>query len=135
MTTAGVRVHDKGTKASVNPERFSSLIINSGYDQAMMFYARAIQKCPGQYILAQEQDFPYSCKLFALTPDQAEISSVKVGRALRTWASCVKTNKFPAYDGSVHYIEPKPWDSRKFEEERQDGDELTEEEMNGGIPL
>lgn len=135
MLPDGTMVHYKSTKASVNPDRFSNLIVNSGYDQAMMFYARSIRECPGQYVLAQEQDYPYACQLFALTPDQAEISSIKVKRALLLWAACVRLNMYPAYSGAVHYIEAKSWDTRKLEETRTDGDELTDEELEGGIPL
>ena len=129
----GTMIHYKTTKRSVRPESFARTIVNMGYDISMMFYARAVQNCPGQYLLAQQQHGSYACQLFALTPAQAEISSVNVARAIRIWAECQKLGEYPAYSSEIFYVEPTPWQLAQAEQNMAE-DELTEEELEGGIP-
>ena len=128
-------LHYKTTKGSVNPQTFSRLATNSGYDLAMMFYLRGLEAVlpdsqAQHYLLAQEQSEPYACKLFDLSGPLADVAAHKAGRAINAWASCMKSGKWPAYDGSVHSIELAPWDLAK-EEQTQ----FTEEELKDGIPL
>lgn len=115
---ADVCLHLKTTKRSVRPEAFERMAINMGYDVSLAFYARGIER-ERHLILAIEQDPPYACKLFALSSAQEDISARKVERAINTWAACMKAGKFPAYDGSVHYIEPSSW---QMEQALQNGD-------------
>ena len=130
---ADVCLHVKTTKRSVNPYSFERMAINMGYDVSLAFYARGIER-DQHVILAIEQEPPYACKLFALSNAQADISARKVERAINTWTACMKSGKFPAYDGSVHYIEPTPWDMAKAEQAMQE-DNFSEEELKEGIPL
>ena len=127
-------LHVKTTKRSVAPYSFERMAINMGYDMSIAFYARGIER-PNHLILAIEQDPPYACKLFGLSNAQADISARKVERAINTWAACMKAGKFPAYDGTVHYIEPTPWDMAKAEQAVQEDSNFTEEELRDGIPL
>lgn len=129
-----VWLHVKTTKRSVHPIPFERLCINMGYDISLMFYARAIKPEPRQFILAIEQDEPYACKLFALTPAQMAISAARVQRAMQTWAACIRADRFPAYSGEVHYIEPSPWQLAQAEIDAADT-KFTDEELKGGIPL
>ena len=115
---ADVCLHLKTTKRSVCPPAFERMAINMGYDVSLAFYARGIDR-ERHLILALEQEPPYACKLFGLSSAQADISARKVERAINTWAACMKAGKFPAYDGSVHYIEPTNW---QMERALQDGD-------------
>ena len=115
---ADVCLHLKTTKRSVNPPSFERMAINLGYDVSLAFYARGIDR-EHHLILAIEQEPPYACKLFGLSSAQADISARKVERAINTWAACMKSGKFPAYDGSVHYIEPTSW---QMEQALQNGD-------------
>src|SRR3990167_8746069 len=115
---ADVCLHLKTTARSVNPAAFERMAINMGYDVSLAFYARGIER-DRHLILAIEQEPPYACKLFGLSSAQADISARKVERAINTWAACVKAGKFPAYDGSVHWIEPTSW---QMEQALQNGD-------------
>ena len=128
-------LHYKTTTGSVNPRVFSRLAENMGYDVALMFYLRgaaAVDQREGRshYILAQEQNAPYACKLFDLSQPMADIAARKVDRALNAWASCVASGRWPAYDGSVHSIEITPWAIAAEEQTA-----FTEKELEGGIPL
>ena len=115
---ADVCLHVKTTKRSVNPPSFERMAVNLGYDVSIAFYARGIER-ENHLILAIEQEPPYACKLFGLSNAQADISARKVERAINTWAACMKSGEFPAYDGSVHYIEPTSW---QMEQALQNGD-------------
>ncbi len=129
-----VCLHVKTTARSVHPASFERMAINMGYDVSLSFYARGIER-PHHVILAIEQEPPYACKLFALSNAQADISARKVSRALDTWATCMKMNRFPAYDGAVHYIEPTPWDMARAEQDMIESKPFTAEELKDGIPL
>lgn len=136
----GVCLHLKTTKRSVHPSAFERMAINMGYDVSLAFYARACDSfrdadSTEHYILAIEQEPPYACKLFALSNAQADISARKVERALNAWAACVKVNRWPAYDGSVHFIEPTPWDMAREEQAMIESQPFSEEELEEGIPL
>ena len=115
---ADVCLHVKTTARSVNPSAFERMAINMGYDISIAFYARGIER-DQHLILAIEQEPPYACKLFGLSKAQEDISARKVERAINTWAACMKAGKFPAYDGSVHWIEPTSW---QMEQALQNGD-------------
>ena len=132
--TDDVCLHVKTTKRSVRPESFERLIINEGYDVSIAFYARGIDR-EHHLILAIEQKPPYACKLFGLSSAQAEISARKVERAINTWAACMKSGRFPAYDGSVHYIEPTGWEIMKAEADEREDTNFSEKELEEGIPL
>lgn len=130
-----VLLHYKTTLGSVNPDSFSRLATANGYDFAMAFYIRALNAVKpdndvSHYILAQEQTAPYACKLFDLTAAKADVAHRQVERAINAWASCLKTGKWPAYDGHVHSIDLMPWELARAE-----SDALTDEELKNGIPL
>ncbi len=131
---ADVCLHLKTTARSVNPGAFERMAINMGYDVSLAFYARGIER-DRHLILAIEQEPPYACKLFGLSNAQADISARKVERAIATWAACMKAGKFPAYDGSVHWIEPTPWDMAKAEHDMVEAEQFSEKELSDGIPL
>lgn len=113
-----ILLHFKTTQASVSPNAFSRLAVNSGYDIAMAFYIRGLDTVlpdneVSHYILAQEQTAPYACKLFDMTPQKADVVRRKVGRAINIWATCLKSGKWPAYDGHVHSIDLMPWEMER----------------------
>jgi len=131
---ADVCLHLKTTARSVNPSAFERMAINMGYDVSLAFYARGIKR-ERHLILAIEQNPPYACKPFGLSSAQEDISARKVERAINAWAACMKSGKFPAYDGSVHYIEPSPWDMARAEQAMQEDGSFSEKELENGIPL
>jgi hypothetical protein len=127
-------LHYKTTQASVNPRQFARIASGSGYDTALMFYLRGLcavlpdNECQ-HFILAQEQNSPWACKLFDLTAARADVAEAKIERAIGVWARCLANNSFPAYDGSVFSLDLSPWELAQAEE-----DMLTDGELAGGIP-
>lgn len=120
-----VMLHVKTTTGSAGPRAFERVIDSQGYDFVLMFYARGLLALEGQkaartrhIILAQEQDAPYSCALYDLTPAKAAIADGRVGRAIDTWAQCMASNRWATYTTRIHSIEPKPWQIAE-EEERE----------------
>lgn len=125
-------LHLKTTQISVRPESFERLAIRMGYPESLTFYARGIERRQ-HIILAVEQDAPHACKLFDLSAAQWDISARRVGRALKTWKECKRRGVYPAYDGSIHSIEPTAWEMAK-EEQAMQMDELSDDELAGGVP-
>lgn len=118
-----VLMHYKTCKGKVHPDAFARIVDSQGYDFALMFYARGLAELEPEHgagaqhiILAQEQDPPYSCALYDLAPAKASLASGKVERAITTWARCMASGNWPAYDCRVHSLEPKPWELAREEE-------------------
>lgn len=121
--TPDVCLHLKTTKMSVEPRRFERLCVNMGYDLSVAFYARGIER-RDHLILAVEQDAPHACKIFGLSSAQFDISMTRIERAIRTWDACMKSGKFPAYSGEIHYIEPTNWQLAEAEREIVENDQI-----------
>ena len=116
LTNSGdVMLHYKTTEASANPAPFiRGLLPGMGYDVSLAFYRRGWKALGGSHetlhvILVQEQSAPYACSLVALSPVMLAIAEEKVERAIDTWASCMKTRRWPAYSPAIHYAEPTAW--------------------------
>jgi hypothetical protein len=111
---AGISLSYKSTKASVHPERFARMMETMGYGFQNEFYRRALSKAGSlgvrHIILAQQQDFPYACALFELSPQKSEMVAADVERAVNIWRRCMESNEWPGYGGQVHVIEPRPWE-------------------------
>lgn len=110
-----VVVHLKTTARSARPETFiRGLLPSMSYDFTLAFYARVIASAAGivpttHCILAQEQDPPYACSLIGLNPEYTELMDALVENAVRTWAQCMKSGKWPGYPTEICYAEPRPW--------------------------
>lgn len=118
-----VLLHYKTSTGRVHPDAFERVIDSQGYDFAIGFYARGLAELEPQrgqrtrhIILAQEQSAPYACALHDLAPAKFSIASSRVDRAIKTWARCMKSGRWPAYDTRIHSIEPKPWQIAAEEE-------------------
>lgn len=137
-----VCVHVKTTTGSVNPRAFERIIDSCGYDFALQFYARGLLALEGQraartrhIIFAQEQDAPFACALYDLTPAKAAIADARVGRAIDTWARCMATNHWPGYTTRIHSIEPKPWQIAEDQEREYLGLTLDPKQAREGVQV
>lgn len=109
-----IMLHYKTTQASAAPEAFSRLAVNAGYDVSLAFYRRGWENLTQQMdwhhvLLAQEQSAPYACSLIGLDPAAWAIADEKVARAVKLWRNAMITDRWPAYDGRIHYVTPTPW--------------------------
>jgi hypothetical protein len=118
----GISLSYKTTKASAHPDAFGRIVRSMGYDFGLMFYERALRGAIGKWsgrhiILAQEQNFPYACSLFELSPDKAELERANVERAINLWRECTASGVWSGYGSQVHTIEPRPWELPEIEVE------------------
>lgn len=130
--------HLKTTEGSAAPGPFGRTVDNMGYDLTLAFYERGAAACELEgyrhVILAVEQNAPYGCALYDLSPAKAAIAAARVERAIRTWQHCVGTNIWPGYDTRVHSLEPTSWQIAQ-EEIEQYSRPFTAAELREGIPL
>lgn len=130
--------HLKTSAGSVAPGPFGRVVDSMAYDLTLAFYERgaAVNGLEGyrHVILAVEQEAPYGCALYDLSPAKAAISASRVERAIRTWRACVQADKWPGYDHRVHSLEPAPWQIME-EETAQYSQPFTADEMRDGVPL
>lgn len=130
----------KTTAGSANPDAWIRTQLPS-HDIATVFYERAVlEACPEVQStrcvhLVQEQSPPYACSLVGLDPTYAQLAERKLARAMQLWAHCLKTGKWPAYPSRIAWAVPKPWDQQQFDEQEIARGQLTEGELEGGIPL
>ena len=131
--------HVKTTTGSAQPDSWiKNQMINNGYDVAAMFYERGLYALPGDgadaptsVFLVIEQQPPFGCSLIGLSPMLADLASRKVERAIKTWARCQQSGRYPCYPTRICYADPRPWDLQQEEERSM----FSEQELQGGIPL
>lgn len=113
-----IMIHVKSTKGSAQPDSWiRNQLVPSGYDVTLAFYERGLSVQQSVFLVIEQQP-PFGCSLVALAPAMRELADTKVTRALRTWAQCVATNKWPAYPSRICYAEPKPWMMAEEEEQQ-----------------
>jgi hypothetical protein len=114
-------LHYKSTTSTARPETFLRGPMRTyGYAFALRFYARGLTAVSSldqarHLILAQEQEPPHSCSLIGLSPALTAIEDRRVQEAIAIWGKCVTENKWPSYDGRVHWAEPFPWELAEVE--------------------
>lgn len=128
-------LHVKTTQGSAQPESFiRNQLVPMGYDVAAMFYERGAgltlaSAPPRSVFLVIEQAPPFGCSLVGLSPAMQELASAKVERAIRTWAQCSASGKWPGYPSRIAYAEPTNWQMAEHESSM-----LTDQELSEGIP-
>lgn len=116
-------VNYKTTLASAEPDSwFRRQAASLGYPLASAFYRRGVEQAlkidePVEVWLAQEQDAPHLCSLVGLDPMGLHAAQMRMMRALRTWAACAASGRWPGYPSQVAYPETPPWDLARAEEE------------------
>lgn len=125
-----IMLHVKTTQGSAQPDNWiRNQLVPAGYDVAAMFYeaglSQFVERCDHSVFLVIEQNPPYGCSLIGLSPSMQDLASRKVERAIRTWAECKRTNKYPSYPTAIHYAESMAWQETE-EEIRQMVDPLQE---------
>ena len=112
---------DYKTTDSAAPDAFCRQIGRMGYDVQAAFYQRGVQEAAGLnqtpvfVFLAQEITPPYACSLVGLSNTWQEIGARKAERAIETWALCMKSGRWPAYQTRIHYAEPPQWEIAEYE--------------------
>lgn len=136
----GLILSYKTTAGSANPESWIRTQLPS-YDVATVFYERGVDTlCPEDVSsrcvhLVQEQSYPYACSLVTLAPAWRDLAERKLNRALALWSECAKSGYWPAYPSRICHAEPMPWEEQRFLEAEANRQQLSEDEMKGGVPL
>jgi hypothetical protein len=108
----------KTTAASAEPSVWSRRQLGpSGYDFQLAFYDRGLRKNGIQVkhrLLVVEQNPPYGCCVIELGSDKRTIAEARVDQAIKTWAKCLASAKFPGY--LPHVAEATPWEIAEAEE-------------------
>jgi hypothetical protein len=118
LSTGRDVILDYKTTDDANPEAFIRQIARMGYDTQAAFYSRGLQAVGSSAtfaFLAQEIEPPYARSLVALSNTYLEIARVKVERAIKTWAYCLRNDDWPAYTDRILYAEPPQWELAKFQ--------------------
>lgn len=125
-----ILLHVKTTQGSAEPNSWiRNQLTNCGYDVACAFYERGLyasytpgsgKNAPLSVFLVIEANAPYGCSLVALDPAMADLADSKARRAIKTWAECKRTKKYPSYPTQICYAEPKPWDLAAEQESASD---------------
>jgi hypothetical protein len=117
----GTVINYKTTGGSVEPDKWGRIQLLDYY-VAGAFYVRGVQACFGvpaaHVFLCQETTAPYLCSLVGLSPQWLGVGDAKVTKALRTWAACMATGKFPGYPTRIAYPEMPQWEEVRFMEKQ-----------------
>ncbi len=108
ITSAGGIVRYTTTR-DCHPERFGKRINDYGYllRAALEWecFKRAYGKEPAYYILlSQEKKAPFVFKPYNVDKDALEIGRIQLETALKTYARCVKSGKWPAYGTDIEDV-------------------------------
>lgn len=139
-------IHVKTTAGSAQPESWiRNQLCASGYDLAAAFYERGLyaaesgkgRDAPTSVFLVIEQQPPFGCSLVGLSPAMMDLASSKAERAIAIWQKCQASGNYPCYPSRIAYAEPLPWQMVNEEAEKfqHESEQLSEEELQGGIPL
>lgn len=112
-------IHDiKTTARSANPETWTRTMFQIGGDVQAVMNKRGVRAVTGVdpdfVFLVCETQPPYAVKPVRLASSALAVAEDKVDWALRTWAACLESGVWPAYDGSVYEAEVLPWDEARW---------------------
>lgn len=131
----------KTTAASAAPDEWARTMLNTGADVQLGLYTRGITRVLGieqpQFrFVVQETEPPFALAVHTLDPHWTHIAWRKADTAIRLWSWCLRNDRWPGYVGRVHYLECPVWESRRWEEREERGDdrELLEQALRWQAP-
>lgn len=119
LPNAGKFFDDYKSTTCADPDAFSRILFNLGYDIQCAFYRRGIKALglhddPAFRFVAQEVDMPHPLSVVALMPSALDLAEHKVARAIDIWQACIRTGEWPGYPLRTCYIEAPPWHEAQF---------------------
>jgi hypothetical protein len=95
------------------PAKWKRAMPENGYDTQSLLYQRGLSVLCGRgarfVFLVQEASAPYACWLVEASESMRELAGMKIARAVRTWAECLRTGRWPAYPTEVQHAEAPAW--------------------------
>ena len=99
-----VNILDDGSATRIKIDLFPEYIRNMpahGHDTQAVFYPRSIAALgfdePRFVFLVQEVKPPHLCYLVEPGVTMTELGTLKMNRAMRLWADCLHSNRWPSY--------------------------------------
>lgn len=111
---AGVILIDVKTYSIASPNEFRRQVARKFYDKQAAFYSDGYEAASGRRVLgfifaAVEDSYPWAANAFMLDEDSLESGRQKYRKNLRTYAECVRTNKWPGYSTGIDVIRLPSW--------------------------
>jgi hypothetical protein len=107
MTNCGIIVDLKSAQAA-GKEDFSKAAYNFGYHIQAAFYLWGAGICGFNFdnfvFVVVEKKAPYLVSVYAADPEFVALGRSKFQQALRDFAQCQKTNKFPGYGEEIQTL-------------------------------
>ena len=111
----GCLIDLKFISVPIEPEAWNRTLVRDYLFQAAL-YPRLVQAArgdktpPEMRFLVCETEPPYGVSLHALAPDLLNMADQRLDQALRVWAMCRETGRWPGYSTAIHYHEAPPWE-------------------------
>jgi hypothetical protein len=113
----------KTSRRTANPESLSRSLFGAGWDIQSAFYRRGLQILTGERaefrFAVQECYRPYATSVIALGPQADVLAEKKVIHAIETWATCLKTDRWPSYPDRTAYVSLPPWVEAEWVEKEE----------------
>jgi len=105
---------------TIEPKRLSEDVFKYGYEMQAAMLIDGVQQVLGVQPLGvahvvQEKDYPYLCDLRMFTKEQVEFGRWQYRRALRTFAECLNTGKWPPYTEGAQFFDTPYWVTKAME--------------------
>lgn len=109
-----VILFDLKTFSSASPAEFRRQVARKRYDVQAAFYSDGYEKASGTRVLgfvfgAVETEWPFAANAFMLDEESLESGRQKYRANLRTYAECLRTDKWPGYSTGVEIIRLPQW--------------------------
>lgn len=116
---------DFKTTVSIEPRKLSSDAFKFGYHIQAALQVDAVEavlgiKPIGIGHVVQEKSVPYMADLRLFTPEQIGYGRKIYRRALRTFADCLSSGKWPGYTDGASYFQTPRWVESEIEEQGYD---------------
>lgn len=104
----------KTTSTSAEPSEWSRRRLwDAGHDLQMAFQGLGLARVTGQRheiaLIVCEIQAPYGVAAISLDPESWEYASQRMVEAMRQWADCLATGRWPGYRAQTAYAELPPW--------------------------
>lgn len=120
---SGRFICDYKTALTIEPRKLSADAFKFGYHiQAALQWDAVAELCGcarplGIAHVVQEKDRPYLADLRMFTPEQLDYGRLLYRKALRIFAECLSSGKWPAYTNEPQYFWTPAWVAKEMENE------------------
>jgi exodeoxyribonuclease VIII len=105
---------DVKTYTDASPREFARQCARKAYAKQAAMYSDGYEKASGRRVLAfifvaVSTEYPYAASATMLDPDSLEAGRQHYKRNLRTYAECMKTERWPGYSDGITLIRLPEW--------------------------